>query len=214
MNILEYLAKNFYTRSQLTLAAGIGLPDLDRYQQQEMMPKASYVIRGNILCNSCFGESSETIETGFYPPAYVGWLDSLKSLDDPETAFSMFRHQYKSRIAQLLAQGFVTDDEKMRAGLDTHIEAEWTHFLNGTYGLCTKSGLPDDIAAKELAIIIIKEITLENSCDELDPSSRVRLAAAVDLLDAASSAFAPHELARSSRHRFVNEVRATYRLPN
>lgn len=39
---------------------------------------------------------------------------------------------------------------------------------------------------------------------------RRRLAAAVDLLDRVSAPFAPHEVARSSRQRYVDEVRAAW----
>jgi hypothetical protein len=38
------------------------------------------------------------------------------------------------------------------------------------------------------------------------------LRVAVDLLDSVSAPFAPHEVARSSRHRYVDEVRKTYGL--
>jgi hypothetical protein len=44
----------------------------------------------------------------------------------------------------------------------------------------------------------------------LDEEERGRLAGAVDLLDAASAPFAPHEVARSSRRRYVDEVRAAW----
>jgi hypothetical protein len=75
--------------------------------------------------------------------------------------------------------------------------------------LCTKSGLPEDIAAKELAVIEINELLALNelSLDELE-----KLTLAVNLLDSASSFFAPHERLRSSRHSLVNEIRRKYKL--
>ncbi len=39
-----------------------------------------------------------------------------------------------------------------------------------------------------------------------------QLTNAVNLLDCASSMFAPHERLKSSRHRLVNEIRRKYRL--
>lgn len=63
------------------------------------------------------------------------------------------------------------------------------------------SGLPEDIAAKELAIALIREA-----------DGRARLRRCVDLLDSVSSPFAPHEVARSSRHRYVDEMRRVHRL--
>ncbi|RLM48934.1 hypothetical protein DVK02_18430, partial [Halobellus sp. Atlit-31R] len=95
------------------------------------------------------------------------------------------------------------------AGLAAHLREEWSHFLAGTYGLCTRCGLPEDIAAKELAICIIRELT---ATDNADPD-RERLRQAVDLLDLSSSPFAPHERARSSRRRYIDAMRLRFGLP-
>ncbi len=89
----------------------------------------------------------------------------------------------------------------MTTELNQHIKEEWSHFINGVYGLYTKSGLPEDIAAKELSEL-----------NELTSDEMTKLTLAVNLLDKASSLFAPHERLRSSRHRLVNETRRKYRL--
>lgn len=83
-------------------------------------------------------------------------------------------------------------------------------FLNGIYGLCTKSGLPEDIAAKEFAIIEINELSI---FDALNKEQLVKLTNAVNLLDKVSSLFAPHERLKSSRERLINETRFKYKLP-
>jgi len=107
------------------------------------------------------------------------------------------------------ALGYSSSDEKVNAKLELHIKEEWQHFLNGIYGLCTKSGLPEDIAAKELAILQINALIEK---DNLDKAQRDKLTKAVNLLDAASSLFAPHERLKSSRHRLIDEVRHQYQL--
>ncbi|MCJ8295556.1 MAG: DUF6058 family natural product biosynthesis protein, partial [Colwellia sp.] len=90
-----------------------------------------------------------------------------------------------------------------------HINEEWYLFLSGIYGLCTKTGLPEDIAAKEFSILEINELS---ELDDLTDQQINKLTVAVNLLDSASSLFAPHERLRSSRHRLVNEVRRKYQL--
>jgi hypothetical protein len=117
----------------------------------------------------------------------------------------VFARRYRAALSALPLR---TNDPKLNAGIETHLRDEWGHFLSGTYGLCTRSGLPEDIAAKELAICVIKELTAQENADP----DRARLAAAVDLLDRASSPFAPHERARSSRHRYVDLMRQRYGL--
>jgi len=44
------------------------------------------------------------------------------------------------------------------------------------------------------------------------PGGRDRLRRAIDLLDSVSSPFAPHEIARSSRRRYVDDMRSAHGL--
>jgi hypothetical protein len=69
--------------------------------------------------------------------------------------------------------------------------------------------LPEDIAAKELAILEINEIIEKPNIDEMQLN---RLERAVNLLDSVSALFAPHEILKSSRHRLVDEVRRKYKF--
>jgi hypothetical protein len=73
------------------------------------------------------------------------------------------------------------------------------------------SGLPEEIAAKEVAIAAIRELDADRNRSQTE-ADRARLRNAVDLLDRASSPFAPHEVARSSRRRYVDDMRAAYGL--
>jgi hypothetical protein len=138
----------------------------------------------------------------WYAQGMVAWAGLLEALDGPRQAFEVFAARYRRRLAQLEAAEDLMSD--------AHIAAEWQHFLDGTYGLCTRSGLPEDIAAKEAAIVLIRAMTALAARQGLDEEERGRLAGAVDLLDAASAPFAPHEVARSSRRRYVDEVRAAW----
>jgi len=64
-------------------------------------------------------------------------------------------------------------------------------------------------AAKEFAITQINELTERANLSGIEVE---KLQSAVNLLDAASSAFAAHEQLKSSRQRLVNEVRRLYQL--
>lgn len=212
MNLQEYLETNFYTRSELMRLAALSAAEFTRFQELRMMPAASYTLRGAVTCTSFFGHQADSIELQYYARGYVEWLDLLKQSKGTDAAFALFRERYRNKITELMAQGFRSSHEKVTIGLDAHIHTEWVHFLNGIYGLCTRSGLPEDIAAKELAITIINEVTSDEKSVEADPLALERLRAAVDLLDQASSAFAPHEVERSSRNRLITQMRAKYSL--
>lgn len=206
MDLIEYLTKQFFTREQLLGHARIDGQRLDQWQQRRMMPRPSYRLRLDVACDSFFGEHRETRAIEYYAKGYVAWTALLPTLADEEQALAHFANRYRKRLAELAASG---PGDFTALVSSSHIASEWQHFLDGTYGLCTVSGLPEDIAAKEAAIVVIRELTSEQV---LTSSKREHLRTCVDLLDRVSTPFAPHEVARSSRRRYVDDVRQAYRL--
>ncbi|HZX28404.1 MAG TPA: DUF6058 family natural product biosynthesis protein [Telluria sp.] len=200
MNLLTYLHTHFLTRAQLIDAAGCSDAELAAWQETGVMPRASYRLALTLGCDSFFGHHDEAEHIEFYARGYPAWIGLLQGGAD---AFGHFTRRYRARLQSLPLRSAAA---KLNADLDAHLRDEWNHFLAGTYGLCTRTGLPEQIAEKELAIAVINELTAAPDPD------RVRLKQAVDLLDAASSPFAPHERARSSRHRLVDQVRLRYGL--
>jgi hypothetical protein len=198
MELIHYLNEHFFTRAQLLARCALEPDQLQQWQERRMMPRASYRLRLDILCDSFFGEHREQVAAEFYAKGCIAWAEVLRPLGSEGEAFAIFARHYRDRLDQLAASGLDYPD---RLATDGHLAAEWAAFLDGTYGLCTVSGLPEDIAAKELAIVLIREA-----------DDRARLRRCVDLLDAVSSPFAPHEVARSSRHRYVDEMRRAHGL--
>lgn len=212
MKLLEYLASHFLTEDEITAAASSTQQQLLQLQDRGCMPRPSYVLAQSILCRSFFGDFNEEIETRYYAKDYVSWLAMVMERDDPQVAFQQFRQRYSLTLDRLRRSGLRSDHDNLNASFDAHVQEEWKHFLNGTYGLCTKSGLPEDIASKEMAILIIKEISEGRARDSLSAAERERLRRAVTLLDEASSPFAPHEVERSSRNRFIVQIRDRFGL--
>lgn len=212
MELIRYLNEGFFTQAQLLAACGIDLAQLTALQQRGVVPQASYRLKLDLACDSFFGPHSEQASIDYYAKGYASWTGLVQTLARDADAYDVFETRYQRRLEQLRAAGASSSHDKLNAGLGKHLEDEWRHFLSGTYGLCTRSGLPEDIAAKEVAIAIIKDITEQRQTPALGDAERASLTVAVDLLDAASSMFAPHERARSSRHRLVDQMRETYRL--
>ena len=208
MDLIRYLDSHFLTKAELLDKSKLKESELRAFQQLNLMPKCSYQLALSYQCDSFFGEHSEQHKTEYYAKGYTSWIGILKSLKEPQNVYAIFSQRYKDTITSLKEAGFNTKEEKLNAKLDLHIEEEWQHFLSGIYGLCTKSGLPEDIATKELAIAIINETTSLNE-EDIDLK---HLESAVNLLDEASSLFAPHERLRSSRHRLIDDVRRQFRL--
>ncbi|CUI06402.1 DUF6058 family natural product biosynthesis protein [Massilia antarctica] len=212
MELIRYLSDCFFTEEQLLAVSGIDADELAALQQRAMMPRPSYRLRLDVSCDSFFGMHQEHTQLDYYAKGYASWIGLLHSLGGEGEAFRVFAERYRGRLAQLKAAGLCTDNPKLGAGLDQHLREEWRHFLDGTYGLCTKTGLPEEIASKELATMIIREIIGKPLEQLLSTRDRICLTLAVDLLDTASSQFAPHERERSSRHSLIDEVRKTYQL--
>lgn len=209
MELIKYLMANFLTKDELLKLAGVSETLLRKYQQQRIMPKASYRLKLDLDCDSFFGTHGDQYDIEFYSKGYTAWLGFLQSELSESQVYEYFAKRYLQTIEVLNQRGHSASDEKLNAKIEEHIKEEWGHFISGTYGLCTKSGLPEDIASKELAIAEINQLT---SKQKLEQAELEQLTRAVNLLDSASSLFAPHERDRSSRYRLVDEVRRQYQL--
>jgi hypothetical protein len=205
MELIDYLNNHFLSRDQLLHASGIDGRQLDELIANERMPQPSYRLRVSVACDSFFGAHAEDVAIDYFAKGYPAWIGMLMASQTP--AYETFATRYRAALAALPLR---SAHPKLNAGVDAHLREEWRHFLAGTYGLCTCSGLPEDIAAKELAICVIQELT--GSPLPPGPAGIDTLRTATDLLDRASSPFAPHERARSSRKRYVDEVRLAYGL--
>ena len=190
MELIDYLHTHFLTRAQLLAACATDGARLDAFTAAGTMPAPSYRLRVRIDCASYFGDHAEDHALDWYAVGYVAWLRML--VDGERDPYARFAARYRAALSALPLSGM--------EATDAHLRSEWQHFIAGTYGLCTRSGLPEDIAAKEWAIHVIRVLTDDGR--PLDAAERERLARARDLLDRASSLFAPHERARSSRARY------------
>ena len=208
MDLIKYLNENYYTKQQLLDLAQISEAELFNFQEKRVMPTYSYKLSLNYSSNSFFGEFNNQSEIEYYAKGYLSWIGMLKITTNFQDVFPIFAQRYAQSISELKKTGYSSRDEKVNSKLDSHIEEEWVHFLNGVYGLCTKTGLPEDIAGKELAVLQISEI-LEMDKEKIDLA---QLTKAVNLLDKSSSMFAPHERLKSSRHRLIDEVKREYKL--
>lgn len=208
MNLINYLNKNYYTKQQLLDLSKISNAELSYFQEKDVMPTCSYKLSLNYTTDSFLGEFNNQNEIEYYAKGYLSWIGILKVTKNLQDVFPIFAKRYSNSISELKNAGFTSSDAKINSKLDLHIEEEWGHFLNGVYGLCTKSGLPEDIAGKELAVLQISEI-LGHDKEKINLEV---LTKAVNLLDKSSSMFAPHERLKSSRHCLIDEVRRKYKL--
>ena len=209
MELIKYLNDNYYTKSELLHLAKVSEPDFIAFQEKEIMPLCSYRLNLDVDCYSFFGRYQEKSEIEYYPKGYSSWLGIILVLKTFEQVYSVFSQRYISALESLKGQGYVLNIALTKSNLECQIKKEWKSFLDGIYGLCTKSGLPEDIVAKELAVLEINEICQSNT---LSKNQIEKLIKHINLLDLASSMFAPHERFTSSRQRLITEICRKYKL--
>lgn len=209
MDLISYLSKNFLTLPELLKKARISENELRILQKQETLPQCSYRLNLSINCDSMFGDHKSMASVEYFSRYSCEWLKVLRSEVQGLTAFDVFSTRYKAELSRLNNLGFESCSAELNLGLDKHLQEEWRQFLDGSYGLCTSNGTPEEIAAKSLTGAIILPLARR---DTLNITEKIRLKKAVDLLADVSAEFAPHERLRSSRYKLVERVRQKFSL--
>lgn len=199
MNIQDYLQSRFLSEEQLLTAAECTLLQLQQWQAARMAPQPSYYVSFSLNCRSVLAEHQQHRQVRYYATATADWLRLLTKHNNAEAAFGHFKAQYKKRLQALNVLGVSTSDRRFNHGLDAHIQQEWQHFLQGTYGLCTQTGRIAEIVDKELAIAVIDELSANVNLPDSD-----RLKQAKVLLDKACASFPEHEYPGSSRQKYLH----------
>lgn len=204
MTLLDYLNTHLIEEQTLLARTHISAAQLAKWQAERLAPQPSYRLSLAINSNSCFGDHVENHTFAYYPHGTPLWLGTITSMHNEQQAFAHFVERYRATATSLCADEHIDDthlDEQ-------YLQEEWQHFLDGTYGVCTKSGLPEAIAIKDLSVTAIEKLLTQSNPD------RQTLHQLIDLLDEVSAPFAPHERQKSSRQRLITELRQRYPLNN
>ncbi len=209
MELVNYLQQHFYDKGEFVKRTRLSAKKLAHLQQLNIMPLASYRVMMSVTCDSFLGDYHKEQCLEYYAKGYLSWCCAISKLTEERQAKLLFTERYKFKALQLQQTGFTCFANKLPDDFNTVIEQEWHLFLQGTYGVCTRTGLPEDIATKELTAMLIKQLTQQAS---LNSTEKDKLEKTVNLLDSASALFAPHERANSSREKLINQVRKDYQL--
>ncbi|MCS3805804.1 hypothetical protein HNO92_003055 [Chromobacterium alkanivorans] len=201
-DLLDYLRAHFLAEPELLARSGVSLETLRGWQQAGAAPWPSYRLALAGEAVSCMGAAALSAESAWYPRGMMCWLGQALAWDgDPERLRAGFEREWRAGLAAL---------ELSPAEAELDLAAAWRDFLAGGYGVCTRDGLPAQIAQKEALVSLIDALTERQSRSGLEPAQRERLARAVAWLDAVAAPFAPHERAASSRARCVKLTRRLY----
>lgn len=214
--LLNYLYSNFWEESRFAEVIGINLPDLQRWMDARIAPRASYVFDSKGHSRSFVSTYDEHEIYRFHLRGHAQWYQSLLRLGLIEEAQARYYFFHRYDAAKKVFLGSELGRELHRAAPDVEAQFDrdlanstWEHFLNGVYGVCTRDGRPETIFLKQAGVKFIEALSSGGAgslaVHELDLLKR-----AVDLLDEVASDFAPHEVLVSSRQRCIKDVRANF----
>lgn len=223
MASLQYIEDNYLTLEGLSEQSFLPKETIQSYIDAECLPKSSYKVTRNILINSFLGQCNEESDIiDYFPISMLAKFERIHSLanemslkDVNKVLYERFINIYTETLHEHEAHLWGLDPYISATGTllpdgKTFLDEEWHHYLNGTYGICTKTASAEDIALKEVSIAKIKFLLSLNEAAPLSSSHSENLKAAVGQLDKVSAAFAPYEVKNSSRQKYINEVRSAF----
>lgn len=209
--LLDYLQRYFLDEVELLEKSGMNWSTFSDWQTSRVLPRPSYSLQVSGGIKSFFGTHEVTTARHWYPIGTLRWIGVIDSVGADETLLkSEFSKRFCAELTRLASHGISDPYHENKIALAALIDADWQHFLDGTYGVCTRQQLPEQIATKDAAIRIIDRLTDTQKKETVLINERLVLEKAVTLLDAVSMPFAPHERQKSSRHRCINIVREKY----
>lgn len=206
--LLTYLYDSFLEETRFAQACGITTDDLRGLIGDRVFPAPSYTYHASGRSLSFVSDAQEDQTYRFHAKGHLAWFQAISRLD--LTSERRARQQFFDRY-DAAKRAFLTGDPGrllvdampcLPARFDrAHRDATWRHFLNGVYGVCTRDGQPETVFLKQAGVMFIDAMLAEGTADA------ALLDRAVSFLDSVTAEFAPHEVARSSRQRCINDLR-------
>lgn len=220
MDSYTYITSHFLTYEELEKRSGFDRSHIDAMIEAGCLPGPAYKIQASLSISSFFGEYPESEEVLYFPESHVAKIKSIGAMEPPlEDMAKLLRHEFEEIYRAILEQqqayqyglGNLFSKHNIVEGsaAETFLDSEWRHYLDGTYGVCTRSASFEEIALKEVMIAKIKTLTAR--IEQAATGSLLKaLREAVGQLDNVSAPFAPHEVTRSSRGKWIDAVREQY----
>lgn len=197
------------------------LADLIRHR---LIPKPSYVVSDSHLASFVFGRvKAEGAKEGeYFPPAHRVWVAIARAAVDDVGMRAAHRELEQRFAANLvralrdlngstwrLRDSFADDGSMIEQGVRARTDSMWTHFLEGTFGLCVADPSSEaSIARKE---ILQEKLTALSENGVKQRFSHEEASMLRELIEAYSNAampFSPIEFPVSSRKRLVDDLLA------
>lgn len=212
MDLMDsYLHLNFISEDNFLILNNCSHSELLKWQKNKILSAASYTTNNTVKITSFSGVYNFSRAERWYPKGLCEWVRQIKDLqENPSCLKAIFFNRYRDKISELGLCGLSDHIYNNESEFSALLQTEWQHFLNGTYGVCTRDCSPEHIAVKDMTVRVIDRVTNRQQKEMVTGEDLKLLILSVNLLDAVCSSFAPHEKDRSSRKRCIESVREKY----
>lgn len=211
--LLNYLYTNFIEDTDLAPHLGISLADLRDLITARIFPQPSYIYTSTSQVRSFMGEAQDKQVYRFHLRGMEDWFKTVQSLglSDETQARGHFCARYDAARSAFLQSDLGAKLNTLHPAIavacdENAAHTSWSHFLVGTYGVCTRDARPETIFLKEIYVKYVQAF-MAHGPDTLSSEHQALLRETVDRLDLVTSDFAPHEVAHSSRQRCIIDIR-------
>lgn len=172
------------------------------------VPPHSYEVRGEYVFSSTFGDYTIPSQARrYYHPSLERWA---------RKAAALARLHPLEEVARLIRADF---EEEFALSLNGRtppwprgVEHAWDYLMDGTWGLCLEEISGENMLVKEYARATLAGLVRPDPGHSLSAEARAAAETAVRRYNRVAKAFAPHEVAESSRTREVEPAVEKYRL--
>ena len=153
--MLSYLFENFDERAKIVAKLEDNANLLEQYIANRCAPNPSYLVSTQQRCASYFGIHNDEAILQFFSKGQLKWIAQLQQENVAEEQavkelFLKIFREARHKLEQSELSAVAHQLQLVMPQLTDHmLNATWQHFLEGTYGVCTKDGLPATIAKKQ-----------------------------------------------------------------
>jgi hypothetical protein len=207
---IEYIQNGSIAITELSKKSSYSIEYLNQLIDEQIIPNYSYLITNTITIKSPLGDMLETVEEKKYFAKNVLQLifNYGAQFVTAETIKARFIEKLEDTLRASLYKEFAYENTLVESPekLKVFLEEEWQAYCNGIYGICTIHNNEIDIIAKE---IIVKRLMAFNKKQEhqaLDDAQKKELLSLQESFNKVVSAFAPYQLAASSRGKYLDTI--------
>lgn len=219
----RYLRERFLPADDFARACGIDSDELSMLIERGLAPNAAYRVDADGRMRSfVFGEVQEPGAPAgdWFNPHSGSWVararDALAT--HGADAASALQARFRAGYLQAMRAAHENDgpipgladanDHFDEAAFDAQFPGVWTHFLQGTFGLCVATPLDEaHIVAKEATQARLTALVHNGTRREFSPAEKAAVRELTVRYESLSMPFSPAEYARSSRKRLIDDMR-------